>query len=68
MNRGEFIRRARRYARRNGLDFDYDPAGGKGSHGALTLGDRRTIVPYGEIRRGTLSAMLRQLGIDPQEF
>lgn len=43
---------------------------GKGDHGALYLGDRKTIVPdlRKDLRRGTLRAMCRQLGIDPTEL
>ena len=68
MNGREFVRRARRYARRNRLAFDFDPTHGKGSHGKLTVGGRSTIVQHGEIARGTFAAMLRQLEIDRQEF
>lgn len=42
MNNREFIRRARRYARRNGLEFYLDPTRGKGSHGTVYVGDQRT--------------------------
>ena len=68
MNGREFVRRARRYARRNRLSFDFDPTRGKGSHGKLTIGDRSTIVQHGEIPQGTLAAMLRQLEINRQEI
>ena len=68
MNNREFIRRARRYARRNGLEFYLDPTRGKGSHGTVYVGDQRTIVQHGEIGRGVLSTMLRELRIDRQGF
>ena len=68
MNGREFIRRARGYARRNRLEFDFDPSHGKGSHGTLTIGNRITRVQHGEIPRRTFFAMLRQLGIDNREF
>ena len=68
MNGEEFKRRARRYARRNGLELRFDPDHGKGSHGALYLGSLRTFVPDGEIRKGTLSSILKDLGIDPRRF
>ena len=63
-----FTRRARKYARKNRLDFIFDPSKGKGSHGKLTVGNRHTIVQQGEIPPGTLAAMLRQLNIDRREF
>ena len=68
MNGREFIRRARRYARRNELEFYFNPAKGKGSHGTLYVGDRRTMVQYGEIATGTLMSMFRDLDIDRRDF
>lgn len=68
MNGREFRRRARRYARRHRLDFDFVPSRGKGSHGELRLGPYRTTVPHGEIPAGTLAAMLKGLHINKKEF
>lgn len=68
MNRREFIRRARTYARKTGQTFRFDPAHGKGSHGRLYVGARFTTVQRGELSRAMLAAMLRQLGIDRREF
>ena len=68
MNGREFVRRARRYARRNNLEWRFDPADGKGSHGTFFLGSRRASVQHGEIAQGTFYAILRQLGINPREF
>ena len=63
MNGREFIRRARRYACRNRLEFYFDPAKGKGSHGTVYLGGRETQVQHGEIATGALMSMLRNLNI-----
>ena len=68
MNGREFVRRARRYARRLGLEFDFDPAKGKGSHGTVYVGDLETQVQHGEIATGTLMSMFRDLGIDRRDF
>ncbi len=68
MNGREFVRRARRYARRNGLEFSFDPSRGKGSHGQVRIGEFKTIVQYGEIAPNTLANMLRQLDINRREF
>ena len=68
VNGREFVRRAQRYAHKNGLDFDFDPARGKGSHGTVYVGLRQTRVQHGEIRKGTLAAMLKQLEIPREEF
>ena len=68
MNGREFLRRARRYARRRGLEFDFDPSRGRGSHGELRMGGRTTFVPHGEIATGTLMSIFRQLDIDRRDF
>ena len=68
MNGREFVRRARRYARRNRLSFDFDPTRGKGSHGEVYVGEFRTTVQHGEIPRGTFAYMLKDLNIDRREF
>ena len=68
MNRNEFLRRARRYARRNGLDYGFNSERGKGSHILVSLGDRQTFVPEGEIRAGTLFSILKDLDINPRRF
>jgi mRNA interferase HicA len=68
MNGREFVRRARRYARANGLQCRFDPKRGKGSHGRLYIGERVTTVPHGELGRGILSSMLKDLNIDRREF
>ena len=68
MDSGEFIRRARKYARRTGQDFHFDPARGKGSHGRVYVGTRFTTLQRGELMRGVLATMLRQLNINRREF
>ena len=68
MTSREFIRRARDYARKTGQSFHFDPTHGKGSHGRAYVGARFTTVQRGELTRGILAAMLRQLSIDRREF
>ena len=68
MTGAEFVRRARRYARRSGLSCRFDPSAGKGSHGRLHLGGRLTTVPRKELGKGLLSAMLKDLEIDKENF
>ncbi len=68
MNGREFIRRARRYARRTDQDFYLDTKKGKGSHVAVRVGNRYTIVKYSEISNPMLHSMLRQLGIVRRDF
>ena len=68
MTSREFLRRARDYARRKGQSYRFDPTHGKGSHGRVYVGGRFTTVQRGELKKGTLAAMLRQLNIDQREF
>ncbi|MCY3748734.1 MAG: hypothetical protein OXG64_05505 [Chloroflexi bacterium] len=68
MTSREFIRRAQRYARNTGQDFRFDPAHGKGSHGRFHVVSRFTTVKQGQLSKGLLAAMLRQLNIDRKDF
>ena len=68
MNGREFTRRARRYARRTRQSFYLDTQHGKGSHVTVYIDKLSTSVQYGEIRKGTLSRMLKDLGIDRENF
>ena len=68
MTSQEFIRRAKDYARRTGQSFRFDPKHGKGSHARVYVGLRFTTLPRGELKKGVLAAMLRQLHIDRGEF
>jgi len=66
----EFLKRIRRLAKDRGLVYEWHPNLGKGSHGVLKLGDRRTVLrnPKDELKTGTLHAMLKQLGLKPEDI
>ena len=68
MTSREFIRRAKEHARKTGQSFRFDPTHGKGSHGRVYIGRRFTTVQRGELGKGVLAAMLRQLDIERREF
>ena len=68
LNGREFVRRIRSYAKRHGLPVRFEPSIGKGSHGALHLGERRTIVKRTEIGKRLMASMLKQLGVSKEEF
>jgi mRNA interferase HicA len=70
MRGNEFIGRVRKYAKARGLRCEWHPELGKGSHGLLILGDRRTVVrnPKDELKTGTLQAMLKQLGLSVSDI
>ncbi len=58
----EFIARVRGLGRKRGVVVSFHPERGKGSHGTLFYGGRRTVVK--DRRKGLLGRMLRDLGID----
>jgi len=66
----EFLRKVKEVADRSNTKMTFVPQRGKGSHGTLYLGDKWTVVrnPKDELKKGTLHAMLKQLGIDPKTF
>jgi mRNA interferase HicA len=65
----ELLRRLRKLARKRGLDFGFDAKRGKGDHGTIRLGGRKTILPgTGELKTGTLHSMLRDLGLRPDDL
>lgn len=70
MTGDQFLRKVRRLSRETGMAVRLDTKQGKGSHGTLWYGDRRTVMKdrKKEIGAGLLRAMLDQLGIDPKEF
>ena len=68
VNRREFVARARKYAKANHLEFQFDETRGKGSHGLIRVDNRSTIVKHGELGRVVLSKLLKQLGILHEEF
>ena len=67
MNGDEFIRRVRKLAKKQGYHCDVTTQG-KGSHRTHEYGDKRTTVKHGEIGKGLLSAMMRQLGLRKDDF
>ena len=70
MRGNEFIRKIHKYAKTARLSFEWRADRGKGSHGLLILGDRRTVVrnPKDELKTGTYHAMLKQLGLTERDI
>ena len=70
MNGNEFIRKIKKQGRKNGVEVYYVTQRGKGSHGTLYYGSAFTIVrnPKDELKKGTLHAMLDQLGLSSNDF
>jgi len=65
MNGAEFVRRIQKLGKVRGVTVTFDKRHGKGSHGTLYYGTRKTTVKdrKKEIGPGLLHAMLNQLGL-----
>jgi mRNA interferase HicA len=70
MRGNEFIRKIQKYAKAAGLACEWRADRGKGSHGVLIVGTRRTVVrnPKDELKTGTYHAMLKQLGLTERDI
>jgi hypothetical protein len=68
MSRDALLRALNAYAKAHDLAYRWEARRGKGSHGRVYVGARFTTVPSGEIRMGTLSAVLKQLGIPKDDL
>ena len=70
MKGAEFLRAVKRIAGERGVEMRFEAKRGKGSHGTLYFGTARTVVqnPKKELPRGTLHAMLRQLGLSESDL
>jgi mRNA interferase HicA len=70
MTGNEFLRRIKRLGRAHDIAVRFDPSPGKGSHGALYYGGRRTTLKdlRKEIGPGLLRDMLVQLGLTRRDL
>ena len=66
MNGNELLKKLKKHGKKKGQKVVYDKAHGKGSHGTIYFGDKRTTLkdPRKEIGKGLLQSMLDDLGID----
>jgi mRNA interferase HicA len=70
MTGNEFLRRITRLGRARGIAVRFDWRHGKGSHGTLHYGNRKTTLKdlRKEIGTGLLHDMLAQLGLSRHDF
>ena len=70
MRGSEFIERVLELGRERHVPAYFDPKRGKGSHGTLYFGSRKTIVKdrRKEIGAGLLARMIRQLGLSSDDL
>ena len=66
----QFLARAHRWAKTQGLEVRFVASEGPGSHGTIYVGERKTTVKdrKKEIGKGLLAKMLGDLGIDKVDF
>lgn len=70
MKGSEFLKRIQKLARKKAVACSWHPDKGKGSHGVLKYGDRRTVLRNlkDELKTGTYHAMLKQLGLRDEDL
>ena len=70
MKGNEFINRVAKLGHQRNVPVRFDAKRGEGSHTMLYYGDRKTVVKdrRKEVGAGLLSAMIRQLGRNPNDF
>lgn len=70
MDGREFIQRIKRVGRERGVPVRFESRHGKGSHGRLWYGNKFTTIKdrRKEIGKGLLSAMLKQLDLEPGDL
>lgn len=66
----EFLRKVRKVAKRQKQSFEWHPNLGKGSHGVIKLGQKKSVLrnTKDELKTGTLNAMLKQLGLSQEDL
>ena len=69
MSSAELLRLLRRLARRKGIAFLFEAGHGKGSHGRVTVGPKRTTLPRADdLKPGTLHSILKDLGLTERDL
>ncbi len=70
MKGSEFIRKLKSLGHERNVCVKIEQQRGKGSHSTLFYGERFTVIRNlkDELKTGTCQAMLKQLGIDKNDF
>ena len=70
MNGDEFLRKIIKLGKGRGVAVSFDKRQGKGSHGTIYFGDRKTTLKdrRKELGPGLLAAMLDQLGLTKRDI
>ena len=70
MKGSEFLKKIQKLAKEKAITCSWHPDKGKGSHGVLKYGDKRTTVRNlkDELKTGTYHGMLKQLGLTDKDL
>ncbi len=70
MKGSEFLKKLKKLGKNKGISVEFIAERGKGSHGTVYFGDRRTMLKdrKQELGKGLFRKMCEQLGIDPTEL
>ena len=70
MKGSEFLKRIQRLAKEKSVACSWHPDKGKGSHGVLKYGARRTVLRNlkDELKTGTYHGMLKQLDLKHEDI
>ncbi|MCP4575215.1 MAG: hypothetical protein GY846_02860 [Deltaproteobacteria bacterium] len=70
MNGNELLKKLKKIAKERKIDCELSKSHGKGSHGTLYFGGKKTIMkdPKKEIGPGLLKAMLDTLGLKKKDI
>lgn len=70
MNGNELLKKLKKLGKQNNIAVRFETKRGKGSHGTLYYGNRKTILKdrKKEIGPGLLSKMLAELGLDKNDM
>jgi len=64
----QLFRQLRVLARKYDVNFRIEKRRGKGSHVTIYFGNQKAIVPKGELKTGTLHAILKQLNLTQEDI
>ena len=64
MDRKQFLRDLSASCSDKGIPCRFEKSEGKGSHGTVYVGERKTIVKKGKLTRGYRKLVLKQLGLE----
>lgn len=70
MKGSEFLKKIQKLAKEKAITCSWHSDKGKGSHGVLKYGDKRTTVRNlkDELKTGTYHGMLKQLGLTDKDL